>query len=90
MMWLSIFCYIKYKFSLGHKILFNYAMLYFTVLMMISREVLENLENNKTNLDFECNKKVLNKMMLNIWIKYVIDFKYKKNQQDKNINPGSI
>lgn len=65
-------------------------MLYFTVLMMISREILENLENNKTNLDFECNKKVLNKIMLNMWIKYAIDFKYKKSQQDKNINLGSI
>lgn len=28
---------------------------------------------------------VLDKIMMNIWIKWAMDFKYKKSQQDRNI-----
>lgn len=33
---------------------------------------------------------ILNKMMLNIWTKWVIDFEHRKNKPDVNIGPKLI
>lgn len=69
MTWSGILCRTKYKSNTEHKPIYNYAMHYFTVLMKISTKVLEDLENNKTNLWPECNFMALNRMMLNMWTK---------------------
>lgn len=44
-MYLDILCRIKYEFSLEHKVIYNSTMSYFIILMIISLEVLKNVEN---------------------------------------------
>lgn len=48
--WTSVSRYKKLKSSLGHKTVFNYAMLYLIAVMTISPEFLENTKNNQIKL----------------------------------------
>lgn len=45
-MWSSTPCRTKYEYNLGHKAIYNCAILYFTTLMMISSEILKDPKNN--------------------------------------------
>lgn len=49
MMWSGILYRIKYKSSLGYKPVYNWAMLYLTMLIMTGLKVLNDSENNQTN-----------------------------------------
>lgn len=53
-------------------------------LIIIVLEILDNPKNNKTNLWSAHNSIILNKIILNIWIKWVIDLRYKKSEQNED------
>lgn len=48
-MWLDIFYHIKYKYSPKHKAVYNCAIPYLTVLMIIGLEILNYPKNNQTD-----------------------------------------
>lgn len=77
--------YTKYKSSLGYKAIYNYAMFYLTMLMIIVLEVLEDPQNNQTNLWLECNLIGLNRIILNMSTKWMIDLRYRESQRDQNV-----
>lgn len=77
----------NYESSLIYKMVYNYAIPYLTVLIMIGPEILENLKNDQINLWFKHILIVLNKMIINMQTKWVIDLRYKKDQPDEYIGP---
>lgn len=54
---------------------------------MTGPEILNDLENDQINLWSEHNSIVWNRIMLNVWIKWTIDFRLREDQQDKDIGP---
>lgn len=63
---LSVPCHTKYEFSLDYKAVYNYAIPYFTVLMIISSKILEDLKNIQINPQPDRNPIVLNRIMLDM------------------------
>lgn len=61
--------YIKYKSSLEYKAVYNCAMSYFIILIIIGPKMLKDPKNDQTSLWFECNSMALNKIKLNMWTK---------------------
>ena len=55
------------------------------MLMIIGSKVLEEQENKPINLWPGYNLMTLNKMIINVYIKWAIDLKYGKSRLDKNI-----
>lgn len=47
---------------------------------------IEDSENNQTILWLKRNPRVLNRIILDVWTKWEIDFRHKEGQQDENIN----
>lgn len=84
-MWLGVPCRTKYESSLGYKSIYNCAIPHFIALIITGPKILEDPENNQTNLWFKRNPIVLNRIMLNVWSKQMIDLRSRKTQQDKDV-----
>ena len=57
--------------------------------MMTGPEVLEDPENKQINSWPKCNFMTFDRMMINLWTKWVIDFERGEGQLDKDIGPRS-
>ncbi len=87
MMWIGVPRHTKYESSPGHKAVYNCVMPYLTVLMMTGLEVLEDLENEPINPWPERNPMALDRMMMNVWTKWAIDFGRGEGQPDEDVGP---
>lgn len=54
--------------------------------MMTGLEILEYPKNELINFWLECNPMTLNRMMLNVWMKWAIDLRRKKGQPDEDVD----
>lgn len=68
-MWIEVYRHTKYKSSLGHKIIYNYAMSFLITLIITGLEVLEDPINKQINPWSEHNSILLDRMMMNMWTK---------------------
>lgn len=81
-MQISIPYHTKFESSLGYETVLNYAMPYLIMLIMISPEFSKDLENNYINLWPKRNSIILDRMMMEVYNKWVLELEYKKGQQD--------
>ncbi len=86
-MWTGILCRTKYESSPDHKAIYNYFMSYLKVLMMTGPEVLEDPKNEPINLWPKRNPIALDRMIMNMWMKWAIDPGRGEGQLDENIGP---
>ncbi len=86
-MWMGVPRRTKYESSPGHKAVYNCVMPYLTVLMMTGPKVSEDLENEPINPWPERNPMALDRMMMNVWTKWVIDLGRGEGQPDEDIGP---
>ena len=84
-MWMGVPRHTKYKSNPGHKTVYNSDMPYFIALMMTGPEFSEDPENEQINPWPERNPMTLDKMMMNVWNKWVIDLGRKEGQWDKDV-----
>ncbi len=86
-MWTGIPRRTKYESSPGHKAVYNCVMPYLTALMMTGQEVSEDPENELINPWPERNPMVLDRMMMNVWMKWAIDLGRGEGQLDEDVGP---
>ncbi len=87
MMWTGVPCRTKYKSSISHKAVYNCVMPYLIALKMTSPEVSEDLKNKPINPWSERNPMAQDKMIMNMWTKWVIDLGRGKGQTDEDVGP---
>lgn len=75
--WTNIPRNTKYKSNPRHKAIYNYIMPYFIVMMITSLEFFRDKENKQINFWLKRNPIVLDKMIMNIWNKGIIDLEYR-------------
>lgn len=71
--------YTKYNTNLGYKTIYNYVISYVNTTIIIGFEVFEKPENTQINLWPKHNLITLDKIMINVWNKKIIDLGYKKD-----------
>lgn len=81
-MWIGISYCTKFESSLEHNAIFNCAMFYLVVLIMIGSDFIGDLKNNQINPWSKRNYMILNHMMMEVW---AIEFGHQKSQQNRNI-----
>lgn len=84
MLWTGISRRTKYESSLGHKAIYNCVMPYLTALMMTGPDASEDSENKLINPWPERNIMPLDRMMMNVWTKWVIDLGRGEGQPDED------
>ncbi len=84
-MWTGVPRRTKYESNLGHKAVYNCAILYRMALMMTGPEFSEDLENEQINPWPKGNPMALHKMMMNVWNKWAIDLGRREGQRDKDV-----
>ncbi len=87
MMWTGVPRHTQYESSLGHTAVYNCVIPYLTALIMTSPEILEVPENKPMNSWPKRNLMALDKMMMNVWMKWAIDLGRGGGQLDKNVGP---
>ncbi len=85
-MWMGVPRCTKYESSPGHKAIYNCVIPYLTALILIGPEVLEDPKNESINLWPERNPMALDRMMINIWTKWLIDLRREEGKPDEDIS----
>lgn len=75
----------KFKFNLKYKTLFNCTIPYFMALIITNFQFLKSFKNKPVNLQSKHNLMALDKIIKKVWNKQILEFRYKKDQQNQNI-----
>lgn len=78
---MSIIYWIKFNSSPWPKTILNCSMLYLIATIITSLKFLNNLKKNQINQWPKSKTIALEKIIIEIWNKYIIEFEYKKIQQ---------
>lgn len=75
---MGVLCYTKYKSNIKYKVIYNYVIPYLIILIITSYKFFKDVKKNKINSWPKCNLIILDKIIINIWNKEIINFKHKK------------
>lgn len=84
-MWTGISHRIKYESSPNHKTVYDYTIPYPIMLIITGPKMSKNSKNEWINLWPEPNLMILGRMIMNVWIKWAMDFGRKESQSNNNV-----